>query len=106
MPRYTSYPTAPHFGPAVNAKTYDAWLEFRKTTDLNTTAYPGAIGWAYKHRRTEFTIKTPTNSAILDLESGAIATFVGMSEDEVEGARNWLAADVAYRLAVTRLEQL
>jgi len=50
-------------------KTYDAWLEFRNTTDLNTTAYPGAIGWAYKHRRTEFTIKTPTNSSILDLES-------------------------------------
>lgn len=27
VPRYTSYPTAPHFGPAVNARTYSAWLE-------------------------------------------------------------------------------
>jgi oxygen-independent coproporphyrinogen III oxidase len=27
VPRYTSYPTAPHFGPAVGAKTYGAWLE-------------------------------------------------------------------------------
>jgi oxygen-independent coproporphyrinogen III oxidase len=27
VPRYTSYPTAPHFGPAVNAQTYGAWLE-------------------------------------------------------------------------------
>ncbi len=27
VPRYTSYPTAPQFGPAVNARTYGAWLE-------------------------------------------------------------------------------
>jgi oxygen-independent coproporphyrinogen-3 oxidase len=27
VPRYTSYPTAPHFGPAVNAQTYGTWLE-------------------------------------------------------------------------------
>jgi len=27
VPRYTSYPTAPHFGPAVNGQTYGAWLE-------------------------------------------------------------------------------
>ena len=26
-PRYTSYPTAPHFGPSVDARTYSAWLE-------------------------------------------------------------------------------
>lgn len=26
VPRYTSYPTAPHFDPAVNAKIYRAWL--------------------------------------------------------------------------------
>jgi len=26
VPRYTSYPTAPHFGPAVNAETYARWL--------------------------------------------------------------------------------
>jgi oxygen-independent coproporphyrinogen-3 oxidase len=26
VPRYTSYPTAPHFGPAVDAATYRAWL--------------------------------------------------------------------------------
>ena len=26
-PRYTSYPTAPHFGPAVGAATYRAWLD-------------------------------------------------------------------------------
>jgi oxygen-independent coproporphyrinogen-3 oxidase len=26
VPRYTSYPTAPHFSPAVNASTYKAWL--------------------------------------------------------------------------------
>jgi oxygen-independent coproporphyrinogen-3 oxidase len=26
VPRYTSYPTAPHFTPAVDAATYDAWL--------------------------------------------------------------------------------
>jgi oxygen-independent coproporphyrinogen-3 oxidase len=26
VPRYTSYPTAPHFTPAVDAATYEAWL--------------------------------------------------------------------------------
>ncbi len=26
LPRYTSYPTAPHFGPAVTAETYAGWL--------------------------------------------------------------------------------
>ncbi|MBI4968599.1 MAG: oxygen-independent coproporphyrinogen III oxidase [Rhodospirillales bacterium] len=26
LPRYTSYPTAPHFSPAVGAETYAAWL--------------------------------------------------------------------------------
>lgn len=26
LPRYTSYPTAPHFGPAVDAATYRGWL--------------------------------------------------------------------------------
>jgi len=35
----------------------------------------------------------------------AIATFDGMSTDEVESARNWLASDVGYRAAVARLEQ-
>jgi len=35
----------------------------------------------------------------------AIAAFDGMSTTEVEGARDWLAADVAYRAAVARLEQ-
>ncbi|MGZ8998003.1 MAG: oxygen-independent coproporphyrinogen III oxidase [Allosphingosinicella sp.] len=27
LPRYTSYPTAPHFSPAVDAATYGAWLQ-------------------------------------------------------------------------------
>jgi len=27
VPRYTSYPTAPHFTPAVNAAVYDSWLD-------------------------------------------------------------------------------
>jgi oxygen-independent coproporphyrinogen-3 oxidase len=27
VPRYTSYPTAPHFSPAVTAETYGGWLE-------------------------------------------------------------------------------
>ncbi len=27
LPRYTSYPTAPHFGPEVTAATYGGWLE-------------------------------------------------------------------------------
>jgi len=35
----------------------------------------------------------------------AIATFDGMSTDEVDGARSWLAADAGYRAAVARLEQ-
>ena len=26
VPRYTSYPTAPHFSPAVDAETYAEWL--------------------------------------------------------------------------------
>lgn len=26
VPRYTSYPTAPHFSPAVSAETYEGWL--------------------------------------------------------------------------------
>ena len=35
----------------------------------------------------------------------AIATFDGMSDAEVEDARGWLGADMAYRSAVVRLEQ-
>ncbi len=31
VPRYTSYPTAPHFGPAVEAETYRQWLSELKT---------------------------------------------------------------------------
>ena len=27
VPRYTSYPTAPHFSPAVNADMYRSWLD-------------------------------------------------------------------------------
>lgn len=27
VPRYTSYPTAPHFGPDIGAETYGSWLE-------------------------------------------------------------------------------
>jgi len=27
LPRYTSYPTAPHFGPAVDARSYAGWLK-------------------------------------------------------------------------------
>jgi hypothetical protein len=34
----------------------------------------------------------------------AIATFDAMTESEVEDARNWLGADMAYRSAVVRLE--
>ena len=26
VPRYTSYPTAPHFSPAVNGEAYARWL--------------------------------------------------------------------------------
>ncbi len=33
VPRYTSYPTAPHFGSAVGAGTYAAWLEDISITD-------------------------------------------------------------------------
>jgi oxygen-independent coproporphyrinogen-3 oxidase len=33
VPRYTSYPTAPHFTPAVDGRTYSAWL-----TELPATA--------------------------------------------------------------------
>jgi hypothetical protein len=36
----------------------------------------------------------------------AIETFDSMSQDEVEAARNWLATDLTYRIAVARLEQL
>lgn len=35
LPRYTSYPTAPHFGPAVGPATYAGWLE---TTSAGTPA--------------------------------------------------------------------
>lgn len=35
----------------------------------------------------------------------AITTFDGMTDEEVESARHWLAADIAYRSAVARLEQ-
>jgi oxygen-independent coproporphyrinogen-3 oxidase len=31
VPRYTSYPTAPHFTPAVTAETYGGWLEKVRT---------------------------------------------------------------------------
>jgi hypothetical protein len=48
--------------------TYFAWLEFRKTIQRNTTSYPGATGWSYVHRRTEFTIHTAPDP-ILDLEA-------------------------------------
>jgi hypothetical protein len=36
----------------------------------------------------------------------AIATFDGMTQTEVEDARGWLSADLAYRSAVARLEQI
>jgi hypothetical protein len=39
-------------------ETYLAWLEFRKTSAINTNSYRGATGWAYLHRRTEFRIRT------------------------------------------------
>ena len=29
LPRYTSYPTAPHFSPAVTGSTYEGWLAGR-----------------------------------------------------------------------------
>lgn len=35
VPRYTSYPTAPHFGPAVDAECYSRWL-----AELGDTAEP------------------------------------------------------------------
>jgi len=36
LPRYTSYPTAPHFSPAVGAETYARWLgELNPTTPLS-----------------------------------------------------------------------
>ena len=41
--------------------TYFAWLEFRRTSRVNTNSYPGATGWAYLHRRTEFRIKTSSD---------------------------------------------
>ena len=40
LPRYTSYPTAPHFSPAVSASQYGAWLG-----SLDT----GATGSLYLH---------------------------------------------------------
>ena len=30
VPRYTSYPTAPHFKPAIDAQTYAGWLRALK----------------------------------------------------------------------------
>jgi oxygen-independent coproporphyrinogen III oxidase len=36
LPRYTSYPTAPHFSPAVDAYTYHGWLSsIEPGTDLS-----------------------------------------------------------------------
>jgi oxygen-independent coproporphyrinogen-3 oxidase len=40
LPRYTSYPTAPHFSPAVSASQYGAWLGSLET---------GATGSLYLH---------------------------------------------------------
>ncbi len=40
LPRYTSYPTAPHFSPAVSATQYDAWL---------ASLAPGTAGSLYIH---------------------------------------------------------
>jgi oxygen-independent coproporphyrinogen-3 oxidase len=33
VPRYTSYPTAPHFGSAIDAATYASWLERLRPSD-------------------------------------------------------------------------
>jgi hypothetical protein len=52
--------------------TYFAWLEFRKSSDLNTNSYPGATGWAYFHKRTDFRIRTSTNE-FLDLEAYTVS---------------------------------
>ncbi len=38
VPRYTSYPTAPHFGPAVNGATYRDWLG-RLADDTSLSLY-------------------------------------------------------------------
>jgi len=38
VPRYTSYPTAPHFGPAVNSKTVESWLS-ALTPNAKLSAY-------------------------------------------------------------------
>ena len=38
LPRYTSYPTAPHFSPAVSAETYAEWLK-ALPADLSTSLY-------------------------------------------------------------------
>lgn len=38
VPRYTSYPTAPHFTPAVGAERYAAWL-----AELDTAAHTGSL---------------------------------------------------------------
>jgi oxygen-independent coproporphyrinogen III oxidase len=36
VPRYTSYPTAPHFGPAIGAAAYEGWLaELPRTAPLS-----------------------------------------------------------------------
>jgi len=49
VPRYTSYPTAPHFGPAVGADRYAAWLaELAPQTDLSLylhIAYCAEMCW-------------------------------------------------------------
>ena len=33
LPRYTSYPTAPHFSPAVGSETYSGWLGSLRPSD-------------------------------------------------------------------------
>jgi len=49
VPRYTSYPTAPHFGPAVGADRYAAWLaELPPQTELSLylhIAYCAEMCW-------------------------------------------------------------
>src|SRR5471032_2292951 len=33
VPRYTSYPTAPHFGPSIGASSYASWLDGLSKSD-------------------------------------------------------------------------
>ena len=43
VPRYTSYPTAPHFHPGVGSSQFDSWLRAIEPSQTVSSLYPYTV---------------------------------------------------------------